>query len=103
MYDPRSSVAPLPASVGWATYPVDAKSRDELLNRADLAMYMAKKRGRNCICGASDLESVAALDSVLGEVVAKLANDDTAGPGMVATLEKPRGQVGNSSHQEELH
>jgi len=102
MYNPKTIFAPLTASVGWATYPVDAKSRDELLNRADLAMYMAKKRGRNCICGASELESVAALDSVLGEVVAQLANADTVGPGMVATLEKRLGQIANSSHLEEL-
>ncbi len=102
MYNPRTIFAPLTASVGWATYPVDARSRDDLLNRADLAMYMAKKRGRNCICGASELESVAALDSVLGEVVAQLASADTVGPGMVATLEKRLGQIANSTHLEEL-
>ena len=102
MYNPKTIFAPLTASVGWATYPVDAKSRDDLLNRADLAMYMAKKRGRNCICGASELESVAALDSVLSEVVAQLASADTVGPGMVATLEKRLGQIANSSHLEEL-
>jgi diguanylate cyclase (GGDEF)-like protein/putative nucleotidyltransferase with HDIG domain len=102
MYNPKTIFAPLTASVGWATYPVDARTRDDLLNRADLAMYMAKKRGRNCICGASELESVAALDSVLGEVVAQLASADTVGPGMVATLEKRLGQIANSSHLEEL-
>jgi len=102
MYNPKTIFAPLTASVGWATYPVDARTRDELLNRADLAMYMAKKRGRNCICGASELESVAALDSVLLEVVNQLSAADTVGPGMVATLEKRLGQIANSKHLEEL-
>src|SRR5207248_5005761 len=64
--------------------------------------YVAKQRGRNCICGACELESVAALDSVLSEVVAQLASADTVGPGMVATLEKRLGQIANSSHLEEL-
>ncbi len=36
-------------SVGVATYPVDATIIKELLVRADVALYRAKKKGRNCI------------------------------------------------------
>src|SRR3989442_2236190 len=86
MYNPKTIFAPLTASVGWATYPVDAKNRAELLNRADLAMYMAKKRCRNCICAASELESVAALDSVVSAAVAQLAIARTVRSGIVSTL-----------------
>lgn len=35
------------ASVGIATYPDDGNTRSELLSRADLAMYAAKRAGRN--------------------------------------------------------
>jgi len=35
------------ASVGIAMYPADAKTTDELLQRADAAMYNAKKMGKN--------------------------------------------------------
>ena len=65
-------------------------------------MYMAKKRGRNCICGACEVESVAALDSVLSEVVAQLASADTVGPGMVANLDKRLGQISHPMPLEDL-
>jgi diguanylate cyclase (GGDEF)-like protein len=39
--------APLTASIGIAGYPEDADRRDDLLNKADWAMYLAKRRGRD--------------------------------------------------------
>ena len=37
------------ASVGVAIYPRDGKSADDLLRRADAAMYVAKRRGKNTL------------------------------------------------------
>jgi diguanylate cyclase (GGDEF)-like protein len=38
---------PLTVSIGIAGYPVDADRREDLLNKADWAMYLAKRRGRD--------------------------------------------------------
>jgi len=40
----------LTMSMGLAAYPEDSKSRKELVERADLALYQAKKEGRNRVC-----------------------------------------------------
>lgn len=39
----------LTVSIGVATYPQDANSPQDLLNKADSALYRAKQRGRNCV------------------------------------------------------
>ena len=45
---------PLTVSVGLATSPGDAHARDELLDKADWAMYAAKRAGRNRVLAFSD-------------------------------------------------
>ena len=45
---------PLSVSVGVATWPDDADARDELLDKADWAMYAAKRAGRNQVLAFSD-------------------------------------------------
>ena len=45
---------PLTISIGIATFPDDADTRDELLDKADWAMYAAKRAGRNCVHAFSD-------------------------------------------------
>jgi diguanylate cyclase (GGDEF)-like protein len=40
--------ATISVSIGVALYPLDRGDPDELLRRADQAMYLAKQGGRNC-------------------------------------------------------
>jgi diguanylate cyclase (GGDEF)-like protein len=46
----------LTATVGYATFPIHAKTRQELIELADQAMYQAKQ-SRNAICSAADLRT----------------------------------------------
>ena len=45
------------ASLGVATFPLDASSRELLVTSADRALYLAKRSGRNCVRTAADLPS----------------------------------------------
>lgn len=47
-------IGTITCSVGVATYPVDAEDRDTLTELADQALYLAKHRGRNQVCSASE-------------------------------------------------
>jgi len=50
-HDPLAvSVNHLTVSVGIAAFPEDAKTKDELISRADLALYEAKHTGKNRVC-----------------------------------------------------
>lgn len=45
---------PLTVSIGVASYPEDADRGEELLDKADWAMYLAKRRGRNRVAAFAD-------------------------------------------------
>jgi diguanylate cyclase (GGDEF)-like protein len=53
----RDAPIRLTISIGVACYPTDSRSREQLLDLADKAMYRAKSLGRNCVCVARDLGS----------------------------------------------
>jgi len=50
--DPTGRRRVLTISGGVATLPLQAQTGDELIEKADQALYRAKARGRNCIVGA---------------------------------------------------
>lgn len=50
-------------SVGVATYPADASSKRTLIERADQALYQAKRSGKNCVVAASALSDPKAARS----------------------------------------
>ena len=50
----RAGGQPLTVSVGIASYPEDASGKDELLDKADWAMYAAKRAGRDRVLSFRD-------------------------------------------------
>ena len=54
----RAAVAEIAVSIGVAFYPGDGETSDELLNRADAALYAAKRERAGCLFSA-DLPAVA--------------------------------------------
>src|SRR5258708_750782 len=69
-------------SIGVAIYGIHGIQREELLEKADLAMYQAKLAGRDCVCVADSHVSqpIGALDLRRRERVEGLLGDD-AGQG----------------------
>jgi diguanylate cyclase (GGDEF)-like protein len=52
---------PITASLGVASFPLHARSREQLLKAVDLALYTAKGEGRNRICVSPELTDPAKL------------------------------------------
>ena|GEM_PF-349973 len=76
-------VGAITASLGVATFPLDASSRDLLVTTADRALYQAKRTGRNLVCSPADLSpdeiSFTAFDPhTPAETVADLAEEAVA-------------------------
>ena len=43
-------IPPLTISIGISTFPVDGADKDNLVHKADIALYEAKRRGKNKVC-----------------------------------------------------
>ncbi|MBW2268186.1 MAG: diguanylate cyclase [Deltaproteobacteria bacterium] len=55
-FDGSGSSIRLSISIGVATFPQHGRTRDQLLDVADKAMYRAKSNGRDCVVSAAELE-----------------------------------------------
>src|SRR5262249_9086923 len=51
----------VPISRGLATFPEDGSSKRSLVERADQALYQAKRSGKNCVVTASSLADLKAF------------------------------------------
>lgn len=47
VFQKKDQIISVTMSIGVATYPINGKSRDELLDEVDAAMYRAKQAGRD--------------------------------------------------------
>jgi diguanylate cyclase (GGDEF)-like protein len=59
-YRVKDYVFNIGASIGLSFYPTDGKDENDLLNRADKAMYLVKKSGKNgyCFCSSGTISYV---------------------------------------------
>ena len=80
---------PLTASIGVAAFPDHGADREQLLQAADLAMYLAKHIGRNQVCLATDLGTARGLDALFAQLSSHLTHPTARwGPHLVSELEQ---------------
>ncbi|MBN1366314.1 MAG: diguanylate cyclase [Dehalococcoidales bacterium] len=60
----NSREMPVTVSVGVASWPIDGVMKEELINRADRALYTAKQNGRNRVCLSTDIIDIGAASSI---------------------------------------
>ncbi|MBB4952862.1 diguanylate cyclase (GGDEF)-like protein [Agrobacterium vitis] len=68
---PHSGIGPgkiVTASLGVAAGTTDTCTLEDLLKRADAALYNAKWSGRNCVCGAQDTATAVARTDVISHL-----------------------------------
>jgi diguanylate cyclase (GGDEF)-like protein len=79
------------ASIGLVTYPDDGRTSTELVRRADLAMYEAKRRGKDQIVRYARRVGVPAAESATPAT--GRAPQRSSGPGRRAQLRRPASVV----------
>lgn len=90
--------SPVTVSIGVAAFPEHAGDRDQLLQTADLAMYMAKHLGRNRVCSADDLDSRQSMKAIVGKMIDWLeVSTLRPGPHLIADLEQRLARLASSN------
>ncbi len=64
------------ASIGCARFPLDGNSFEQLLKRADIAMYHAKKGGKNKACMYNDQIGSLTATEIRRDVLIAISNDE---------------------------
>jgi diguanylate cyclase (GGDEF)-like protein/putative nucleotidyltransferase with HDIG domain len=81
--------SPVTVSIGVAAFPEHGGDRDQLLQAADLAMYVAKHLGRNRACSAGNLDSRQSMKAIVGKMIDWIeVSTMRPGPHLVADLEQ---------------
>jgi len=68
LQDDKGKSLEITASIGVASFPDDGNLPEEVLQRADRALYEAKSRGKNRVCSWGDFEADGDDKSFLGSV-----------------------------------
>jgi diguanylate cyclase (GGDEF)-like protein/putative nucleotidyltransferase with HDIG domain len=90
-FDVETSTEPIRAtiSIGVATFPEDGANANELIHRADVAVYRAKLQGRNRVLGAS-AEQLLVPAERRGRLVTLPSENEHRAPIERATQSKPK-------------
>lgn len=73
-------VGQITASLGVATFPLDASSRELLVMTADRALFQAKRTGRNLVCSPADVSPEEAPFTHVGASATRRSHDDSPLP-----------------------
>ncbi|MBN1188350.1 MAG: diguanylate cyclase [Dehalococcoidales bacterium] len=58
---------PVTVSLGVAQWPIDGVIKEDLISRADKALYLAKQKGRNCTCLSSEIPEEEIVTAILSK------------------------------------
>jgi diguanylate cyclase (GGDEF)-like protein len=89
----QGGVIKLTASLGVASFPEDGDLPEQILERADRALYVAKARGRNTVCGWGDTDARDSSDTARGSLHGVRIKSDE----LLYTLVERRGGPGRSA------